>query len=266
LGVGWAFLVRDFRITMSYKTGFALNVLSSLVGVLGVFFLSRTFAGAAGAGLERYGGDYFGFVVLGVAVTNFMAIGLGGVASKVREAQVTGTLEIMLVSPNRLAVLLLGPTIWNHVFAAFTLGLYLVAGVLLGMDVTVANLPVALAAFVLGVVGFNGLGLIAASAVILVKQGDPVTWVVSGASALLAGVFYPVSVLPQLLQVAAQALPLTHTLEIVRRAVLAGEGLSALLPNFLGLAILTVVLAVLGLAATAVAVRIAQRDGSLSYY
>jgi ABC-2 type transport system permease protein len=261
-----ALFIRDMRIAVSYKVGFALTIVGALANIVGIFFLSRAFGGAATPMLEAYGGSYFGFVVVGVAFTNFMALGIGGLGGRIREGQMMGTLEYMLLSPNRLAVLLLGSSAWSHAFATLTLVVYVVAGVLLGMELGQANVPVALAAFLLAIVSFNALGLLAASVVILIKQGDPVNWIVSSASILLAGVFYPVAVLPGPLQVLGQLLPMTHALEITRRAAFEGEGIATLWPSFLALGVLTAVLLPLGLLACRVAVRIAQQDGSLSYY
>lgn len=267
---GWrvaaAFFKRDARIALSYRAGFLLTTLGVVVNTLGIFFLSRTFGGLATPLLDPYGGSYFGFAIVGVALTNFMAVGLSGMAGRIREGQMTGTLEIMLLSPNRLAVLLLGSTLWSHVLAAIMLIPYVIAAVALGLDLTRVNLPVVAVSLILALISFNALGLLAASFVILIKQGDPVTWIVNTASVLLAGVFYPTAVLPEPLRWLGQLLPLTHALELVRRSVFNGEGFSTLWPSFVGLAVLTVVLLGLGLLATNIAIRIAQRDGSLSYY
>ena len=266
LRVAGAFLKRDARIAMSYRVGFALSLFGVLVNTLGIFFLSQTFGGLTAPLLESYGGSYFGFAIVGVALTNFMAVGLSGMAGRIREGQMTGTLEIMLLSPNRLPTLLLGSTLWSHILAGIMLIPYAIAAIALGLNVAHVNLLVVAASLALALVSFNALGLLAASFVILIKQGDPVTWVVNTASVLLAGVFYPTSVLPDWLQGLGQLLPLTHALELVRRAVFHGEGFATLWPSFLALAVLTVVLLGLGLLATQVAIRVAQRDGSLSYY
>lgn len=266
LRVAAAFFVRDLRIALSYRVGFILTVLGALANTLGIFFLSQTFGGLATPLLTPYGGSYFGFAIVGAALTNFMAVGLGGMASRIREGQVTGTLEIMLLSPNRLPILLMGSTTYSHTLSLVMLIPYVVTAIVLGLDTSRADVPMVLASLLLALVSFNALGLMAASMVILIKQGDPVTWIVNTASVLLSGVFYPASVLPDWLQGVGQLLPLTHALELVRRAAFNGEGLATLWPSFLALAALTVALLGVGLLATQVAIRIAQRDGSLSYY
>lgn len=262
----WATFRRDMWMATSYRIGFLMSLGGSLLGIVGVFFLSETFAGGLAGSLERYGGSYFGFAVLGVAFSNLMALGLGGIAARVREAQMMGTLELMLLSPNRLAVLLLSSSLWSHAQAAITLVIYLLVGIALGMDMGEANVPMALGSLLLAVLSFNALGLFAASVVIVIKQGNPVSFLVGIASVLLAGVFYPISVLPGWLQALAQLLPLTHALELVRRSALGGEGIDTLWGPLLALAGLTIVLVPAGLWACHRAVRIAQTDGSLSQY
>jgi len=265
-GVARAFFLRDMRMALSYKAGFILGALAATGNIVGIFFLSVAFGDAAESRLEAYGGSYFGFVIVGVAFTNFMALGIGGLGAKIREGQMMGTLELMLVSPNRLAVVLLSSALWSHAFGSVTILLYFAVGLALGLDLGHANVPMVLVGLLLAIISFNALGLLAASVVIVIKQGNPVNWLVGVASVLLAGVFYPRDVLPAWLQAAGDFLPLTHALELVRRAALGGEGLTTLWAPLFALIGLTAVLLPLGLFACHVAVRLAQTDGTLSQY
>lgn len=264
--VAQATFIRDMWMATSYRIGFLLMMGGSILNIVGVFFLSQALGGSLAAPVERYGGSYFGFAVVGVAFSSFMAVGLTGVSSRIREGQLMGTLELMLLSPNRLGVLLFSSSLWSHTQALVTLVVYLLTGVALGLDVGRANVPMAALSLVLAVVSFNALGLLAASIVIVIKQGNPVGMIVGMASVLLGGVLYPTSVLPGWLQVAGQFLPLTHALELMRRSVLRGEGLETLWPSLLSLAALTAVLLPAGLWACNRAVRLAQTDGTLSQY
>lgn len=266
VSVAWSAFVRDRQTALSYRAAFLLGSLASVVNILSVFFLSRAFGSAGSALIPQYGGSYFGFAIVGIAFTNFMTIGLGGISTRVREGQMTGTLELMLLSPNPMSVLLISSSIWSHVVSFGTLVVYLVAGSLLGMDLTHTNIPMALLSLLLAIVSFNALGLLAASFVIVLKQGNPVTWLIGTASVLLSGVFYPTSVLPDWLRGLGQLLPLTQALELMRRSILNGEGLATLWGPFLALLVLTALLLPAGLYACRLAVRIALTDGSLSQY
>ena len=74
------------------------------------------------------------------------------------------------------------------------------------------------------------------------------------------------NVLPGWLRAVGQALPLTHSLELLRRSLLLGEGPAQLGGELLALGLLTAVLLPLGLLACHLAITIARVDGSLSHY
>jgi ABC-2 type transport system permease protein len=257
---------RDMWTATSYRVGFAISLGGSVISVLGLFFLSRAFGGSTGGSLDAYGGSYFGFAVIGVALSNLMALGLTGMAARIREGQMMGTLELMLLSPNRLGVLFLSSSLWAHAQAFVTMILMVLFSLVLGIDFGRANLGMTLLSLGLAILAFNAFGLLSAAVVIVVKQGNPVALLVSISSILLAGVFYPVTVLPSWLQAAGQLLPLTQALELVRRAALGGEGMATLWHRFVFLSLLTLILIPVGLLACKQAVRIAQTDGSLSQY
>jgi len=261
-----ATFVRDMWTATSYRVGFALSLGGSLVTIVGLFFLSKAFGGATGQMLDSYGGSYFGFAVVGVALSNLMALGLTGMSARIREGQMMGTLELMLLSPNSLGVLFLSSSLWAHAQAFFALILTVVLGLALGINLSEANLGMTVLSLGLAVLAFNALGLLSAAIVIVIKQGNPVALLISMASVLLGGVLYPVSVLPGWLRAVGQLLPLTQALELVRRAALGGEGMATLWGPFLFLSGLTLILLPLGLWACQQAVRFAQTDGSLSQY
>jgi ABC-2 type transport system permease protein len=266
LRVPWAFIVRDFRIETSYKVGFLFRVAAALVNVAIYYFIARVFGGVAAPYLKTYGGSYFAFVVIGVAFSDYLGLGISAIGNSIREGQSTGTLELMLLSPTRLLTVLISSTLWSYIFASLSVAVYLLAGVALGMQLANANLPFALLSLVVAAISFNALGLFSASFIILMKRGDPLGWLIRVSSAVLSGVFYPLDVLPSWLRVAGQALPLTHALELLRRSLLQGEGWAELSGDLLTLLALTAVLLPLGLLACTLAVRFARTDGSLSHY
>ncbi|HEX9371283.1 MAG TPA: ABC transporter permease [Roseiflexaceae bacterium] len=266
LRVPWAFVVRDFRIEVSYKAGFVFRIAAPLVNVAIYYFIARVFGSVAAPYLQLYGGNYFAFVVIGVAFADYLGLGISAIGNSIRDGQVTGTLELMLLSPTRLTTVLLSSTLWSYLFASLTVAVYLTAGITLGMRLDSANVPFALLSLIISVVSFNALGLFAASLIILMKRGDPLGWAIRVTSAVLGGVFYPMNVLPGWLRALAQALPLTHALELMRRSLLNGEGWAELQGEMLTLIGLTALLLPLGLLACALAVRVARMDGSLSHY
>lgn len=260
-----AFVRRDVLTEMSYRANFLFGLSGGLFTIMTFFFLARLVEQAA-PGLSNYRGGYFAFVLVGLAVTAFLREALGGFAQRVRSAQVLGTLEAVLATPIPPFAAILCESVFPLVGAAFRAALYLGFGALaLGPAIAFERLPAAALALLLGVASFAALGILSASATMVLKRGDPIAWAIGGLSILVGGVYYPVEVLPRELQWAAQALPITHTLRALREALL-GDGGAPLHEALLTLMIFSAVLVPISLVAFAWAVRRARRDGSLTHF
>lgn len=266
LAVPVAFIRRDFLVNRSYRIGFLLGIGGTIANAFVFFFLSQAIGVVGGPVAETYGTDYFGFAIIGIAFTQLVAVGVGTMGGAVRDGQVTGTLELMLVGPTRPVVVLLSSGLFAHLNAFVSIALYLVIGVALGLDLGSADLPATLLGVALLIVACNAIGLLGASVVLLIKQGNPVNWLVTGASFILGGVLYPTAVLPPVLETLASLLPLTPALQIVRRSLLGGAGITDLLPEFGMLIVLTAIYVPIGLGAIAYALRRARIDGSLAEF
>jgi ABC-2 type transport system permease protein len=264
LRVSLAFFLRDLRIETSYKAGFPLQILGGLLTVVMFYFIALVFRGRGATSLEEYGGSYFSFALVGLAFSAYMSQGIGGVASSLRDGRTQGTLELIVLSPVRTAAIFSFSSLPSYVLGSLTVLAALLTGVALGADLGEANVPMAVLSLVPATASFVALGLFAAALVLVTKRGNPVAWAIRAASILLAGVFYPVSVLPGPLEAASQAVPLTHVLELMRGSLLRGEGPAELWPNLLALAALTAVLFPLGLLACRATLRVARTDGSLT--
>lgn len=260
-----AFIGRDRQIEMSYRTGLILRLGSAAVTVGIFFFLSRSFDAAAPS-LTAVGGSYFGFVLIGIVAMEFLGQSVGTFGGSVRESQTTGTLEFMLLGPSRLVTLLTSSTLWLHASAALGALAYLVLGALLGVDLSRTNLPAAILGLVLMIAGFTGMGFLAGATILIVKRGNPLGWAFRGASVVLGGAFYPVTVLPPILQALGVLLPITHGLTVLRGAILQGQGVTDLAGSLALLTVVSSAYLVAGVVAFSAAVRYARTDGSLAQY
>ena len=100
----------------------------------------------------------------------------------------------------------------------------------------------------------------------VLKKGDPFSWIFANLSWLLSGVYYPVSILPDWLQKVSYLIPVTHSLEGMRLALLKGYPLRDLLPSILPLLVFTVIMLPFSIWVFKYAVRIAKINGSLTQY
>ena len=219
--------------------------------------------GAVGA----YGGNYMSFVLVGTAVTLFSVIGLRSVTGVLGGAQANGTLEVYLLTKTSFPVLMMGWTAYPFLRAMLGIAVYITAGFLLiGISFGNANfLPAVVTLFLILAVMFS-IGLISASFLIVFKQGDPFTGLFLLAGTLLAGTVYPVSILPEWLQVIGSAFPQTHALEAARLSVLRGFTMSELSTDLGVLLVYTVILLPVSIMLFKVAIRRAKKEGSLAQY
>jgi ABC-2 type transport system permease protein len=262
-----AFVKRDLRILISYPFAFMLQFFGIFSTILMFHFVARVFGRAASPYLVAYGGDYFSFVLVGLAFSGFMTVAMNSFALSIREGQMTGTLEAMLVSPTRLSTILVSSSLWNFTFTSLrVLFFFLIGYVCFRVDLSRANLPAALVVQGLTILSFSALGIISASFIMVFKQGNPLDALMGAAFSLLGGVFYPVAVLPAWLQPLAWCLPITYSLHAMRLAMLMGASWRELAPDILMLALFAAVLLPFSLLIFRRAVRRARRDGSLTQY
>ncbi|MER3458039.1 MAG: ABC transporter permease, partial [Chloroflexota bacterium] len=164
-----------------------------------------------------------------------------------REAQTTGTLEAMLMTPTRVSTIVLGSALWSYAFTTLRVFLYLIAGALLGVSFAHANLGLGVLILLISIITFSAIGILAASFIMVLKRGDPVTGLVGVGATLIAGVYYPIEVLPRPLQVLAQLVPVTYALRALRLALLQGASWRQIAPDVMALVAFAVILLPLSL-------------------
>jgi ABC-type multidrug transport system ATPase subunit/ABC-type multidrug transport system permease subunit len=262
-----AFLRRDLRLHLSYRFAFALGFIGIIFNVAVFFFLARLVTEAGVPALQQYGSDFFPFVLIGIAFRGYLGVALNHFASSLRSEQMMGTLEMLLASPLKLSTLVGATTSFTFTYHTATVGGYLLLGLLMGsLSLGRMNLPVAFVVMIPTVVSFAALGMLSASFMMTVKRGDPVNFLINATATLFGGVYFPVEVLPQSLRVVSRALPITYSLDAMRKALLMRAGVSEVAAELLVLTVFAVLLLPIGLLAFRHALRQARRDGTLGQF
>ena len=262
-----AFLRRDWRLQLSYRFSFLLQFFGIFFNLLVFYFLSKLVGNSAAPYLEPYGGNYFAFVLIGLAFSGYFGVGLNSFSANLREAQTTGTLEAMLMTPTRLSTVIMSSSIYDYGFVTFQVFVYLaLGGLLFGVQLDKGNTPAALVVLVLTIIAMTSLGIIAASFIMVLKRGDPVTLLISSLAVLLGGVYYPIQLMPQWLQQLSRLLPITYSLDAMRRTLLADASFQDVMPDIIALAIFGIVLVPVSLLVFRYAVHRAKVDGSLAHF
>lgn len=224
LALAWVFVRRDLAIARSYRFPFLLQLISSVAILVvvnrvgGLVDTGRSADPALQAG-------YFSFVLVGIAVLQFVNAGLLAFTHKLREEQTTGTFEAMLTTPAAPAALALSVAayeILQGVVACFAL---LAVGLAFGADFAASAVGlVAAVVSLMGLIVFAvALGIAVAAFTVVFKRGSSVAALAASAVAMLAGVFFPLSQLPSAVRWAADALPFTWGIAALRSGLLLGQ-------------------------------------------
>jgi len=261
-----AFIKKDMKISVSYKLQFVFQFLQVFFGIAVIFFIGKMLGQSSRASvLKQYGGDYFSFALIGLAINSYLRAGLVTITNDIRQIMNQGTLEAMCATPIGYSWLILCSSLWQFVFETVRVACYFAVAILiLGMKLDNADWPAALLSMALTAPVFLMLGVISCSILVVVKKGDPVNWVFSSLGAILAGTMFPVSVLPGWMQKLSYCLPLTHSLEAARRSLLTGAGTGQISANLWALVTFIIILTPVTIVVNSTCMKNAKKKGAFS--
>jgi len=258
------------RATWLTATSYRMAMVFSLVGLVGtfvpVYFVSGALQPVVADSIRNEGGQYFGFLVLGLMAMTLALAAMNAFPGRLRSAISTGTLEAILATPTSVPQLIAGMIGYDLLWAGFRSGLLFVAAWAIGMPVTWTLLPAGALLLLLVIVAYLAVGIVAAAAVLVFRTPGPLIPAAVAVTSLLGGVYYSTGVIPSWIRTLSTAVPMTYGLRAVRRLVLEGVPLSFVARD----AAMMTGFAVAMIAASAVlftlALRHARRVGTLAQY
>jgi ABC-2 type transport system permease protein len=264
---GWkvrATFLRDARLMMSYRLAFLFDWFAIVASVASLWFVSKLVPASAAFGGGRVA-SYFEYAVVNVAFVTLQSAALQSFENSIRNEQVYGTLEAVLATPTSVSLVVLAAGAWAFTLAFIQVALYLAMGSLFGLDLDRVNLASLAVFLILAITATVPIGVIGAAAIVRFKQAAPTQSIFGRASTVLAGVLFPVSLLPVWLQAVSWTLPITHALNGIRGAF-HGATLRDLSPDAIWLTVATIVLLPFSLFIFRGAVARAKFDGTLGQY
>jgi len=262
-----AFLIRDLRNIISYRLRFFMQLAGIFVPLVFIFFIGKTFQGAFSLQLERYGNDYFSFAMLGMALSTFVSTGLYSFSGQIRNAQVQGTLEALLMTPSSVYTILIGNSLWSFIQSFMESIFYIIMSIIiLKLTVSFQQILFVFAILVLTFGAFLSIGLVSASFTMVFKQGNPINALFGASSYFLGGILFPVEVLPSWLGWISKILPMTHASKLIREVLLVGPGDQQITVALLYLILVIGLVGPFSLFIFNIALKRAKKDGSLVQY
>jgi ABC-2 type transport system permease protein len=254
---------RDWQLFVSYRGRFVTQIFSGFFSVVLFYYVSRI----AGGNVFRTPDQYFAFAVIGLVVMAVLISTLSSLPTTVRQELVAGTLERLLVSPFGAVASIAAMTVFPFALAivngVLTLAL---AAILFGMPVEWATAGYAVPVAALGALAFTPFALLVAGAVIVFKQAGAGTGFLITGIALIGGFFFPVSLLPGWIEWLSEVQPFTPALELQRHLLVGAPLTGSEWTPVAKLIAFACVLLPLALLFVKLAIRTAQRRGTIIEY
>jgi ABC-2 type transport system permease protein len=260
----YAFVERNANLVKRYWTWELVWLAYSIANSLSVSYI--------GLGMEQLGGgqDIDGrylvlYLVIGTLVWRYLSMIFYWITEVISIERWEGTIEYTLMAPIRRITHMAGQTFFAVVYSMlFTAIILAVTVVLFEIDLSNANLTGGAVMLLAGSLSFIGVGVMGSILPLLFpERGAQMTHVIIALLLLVSGVYYPISVLPPLLQKLAVFSPATYVLDGTRRAFLEGMPTSELWPYIWPTLIMGLIAIPLGLWVFGQAERYAKRTGKL---
>lgn len=262
-----AFLKKDFLIFKSYKLLFLLNWGGIISTTVTFYFVSKLFGENMNPYISKYGTGYFPFVIVGIAFSSYLYSSISSFSDNIRTEQLTGTLEMLLLTPTRIRELIIGMSLWDFVFASSrAIGCLLIGILFFGLDISNINIIGSILVLLLTIICFSSVGIISGSIVIFFKKGTPVSWFIGAFSSFFGGAYFPVEILPLPLKSLSYLLPITYSLRALRSTILKGSSIFEVGGDVLALLIYAIILAPIAVTVFKISLRLTKKSGTLAYY
>jgi ABC-2 type transport system permease protein len=255
---------RDLAMFVSYRMRFVTTIVSLIVSMTLFYYVSRLVRAESVGSSDQY----YAFVVVGLIILGVLTSTLSLPVATLRSELLAGTFERMVVSafgPVRCVMsLLIFPVALSFVTASLSL---LYATVAFGLDLTWPDALLGIPVAIISAFAFAPFGLLMCAGVVLYKQTNAgASFVVTGMT-LVAGLYFPVSLLPDWIRWASDVQPFTPAVDLLRH-LLVGTPLREGSPvgELLRIIVFGVVLMPLAVRALGGSVRLARRRGTLTEY
>lgn len=272
-GTYWSNLLNQLRFYT--LTGW---MAATVLGALFLLFTAAIIARFLTAGGEDPGAlgqfteltgypSYLSFAVLGLAFNGLALSALDDGGSAVYDEESEGTWDLVALTPMNRFVWMFAKNLAGMTASFIDFLIVIAVGALaFGLVVTPSGLVAASVGVALTVLALQGFGFLMAALGLLWKQPHALAVLLSPVLILISGMMFPVEALPEWVQIVSYSFPLTYGIEIVRDAILLGQGVGDLTREFTGLLATGLAFGIVGFTAFKIMERRALKLGVMGRY
>ncbi len=262
----YAFIERNANLVKRYWAWELVWMVYSIANSLSVSFIGLGMEMIAGQEANLDGRYLVFYLVIGTLVWRYLTTIFYWITEVISIERWEGTIEYTLMAPIRRSVHMAGQTLFAVVYSMFFTAVILGVTVLIfDLDLSQANLWGSFIMLIAGSFSFIGISIMVSILPLLFpERGEQMTHIVIALLLLVSGVYYPIEVLPGILQNFGVISPATYVLDGVRRSLLEGAATAELWQYIWPVMVMGVILIPAGLWVFNLAERYAKRTGKLA--
>ncbi len=262
----YAFMERNVNLVKRYWAWELVWMTYSIANSLSVSFIGLGMEALSGEQANVNGRYLVLYLVIGTLVWRYLTTVFYWITEVISIERWEGTIEYTLMAPVRRVIHMAGQTIFAVVYGLLFTGVILAVTVaIFELDLTQANLMGGVLMLIAGSFSFIGISIMVSILPLLFpERGAQMTHIVIAILLLVSGVYYPIEVLPTVLQKLGVISPATYVLTGVREALLEGRPIDHLWQYIWPVLLMGMVLIPAGLWVFNLAERYAKRAGKLA--
>ena len=262
-----AFFQKDIKIALTYKFNILLQFIV-IIFVLTLFFYAFNSSDISDKNFTS-SDQYHEFfkILMGIALIDFMFSSMSVFSREIRFAQTYGTFEALIVTNTSILIILLSSYALTFVRAILRIIIYILIGkIMFNVEIAYLDIPIFFGLLIYSSIPFIGIGLIAASFIILFKVGNIINFIVGLASIFFSGIFFSIDSLPTYFVDMSNGLPLTIGLDLIQKTLLEGLSLHQILTELTRIFYLIIAFLPPGIFLVYYSLKVAKKNGSLNHY
>lgn len=261
-----AFLQKDLKIALTYKFNILMQIFVILF-IFSLFFYALNGSNFSEGGINTSRHIEFFNILIGIALIDFMFSSMSVFSREIRVAQTHGTFEALMLTNTSIFTILFSSYALTFTRSILRILIYILIGkIFFGVGISFLDIPIFFALLIYSSLPFIGIGLFAASFIILFKVGDIINFAIGFMSIFFSGIFFSIDSLPAHFEAMSNSLPLTIGLESIQKSLLSGLGFNQILSELIRIFYLIIVFLPSGIFLVYYSLKVAKKNGSLNHY
>jgi ABC-2 type transport system permease protein len=262
----YVFIKRDFLMMFTYKFAMLFNYVQMIMNLFLFVLFAAMFGERMVPMLAQFGGDFIQYILIGSIGWGYIWSAMSAASGSIRQEMMRGTFEPIFLTPTSPFVIVMAYTIWGLFMGTISMFIFLAFGLVVFNVHITGNAIMAIILMGLSVTMMVGFGLMVAGLNVFLKQIGSLVSVIQGVSLFLCGVYFPLEVLPEIIQPIGKFLPMYYSITGLRMALSDIASVQDVMYYFWILLVLATVAVVIGVFLFRRGLDRARKEGTLAYY